>query len=182
MNLRALDTFFCSRGFWWLVLAVGIVLEASALYYQYVLGEPPCVLCIHARLWVLTAILTAIIALLGFNNSWIRGSAHAGLLVSLALLAERAWVAVLVERGLYEGQCGMDAGFPQWLPLDQWLPAFFEVWTMCGYTPRVPLGVSMGEALLGIAITGLGVSLLATAWVAKQQWSLRSAAIQAHEG
>ena len=40
--------------FYWLVMAVGAIgLEGVALYYQYAIGEEPCVVCIQVRIWVM---------------------------------------------------------------------------------------------------------------------------------
>ena len=67
-----------------------------------------------------------------------------------------------IERGTYEGACGMDPGFPAWLPLDDWFPNFLQVWTMCGYSPVMPTGLTMVEILtygsallLLVALAGL---------------------------
>jgi len=144
--LLLLMKFVQSRWYWGIVLCVGLALEGVALFYQYILGEPPCVLCIQARFWTLTALL------FGLTGLWTarpmaRGIAHVGLVGALAMLVNRSRISVLVERGEYEGQCGMDAGFPFWLALDEWLPQIFEVQTMCGYTPNFIFGLSMGEGL-----------------------------------
>ena len=40
------------RRYWAILILVGIALECSALYYQYVLGEWPCLLCIHIRMLI----------------------------------------------------------------------------------------------------------------------------------
>jgi disulfide bond formation protein DsbB len=79
------------------------------------------------------------------------------------MLTARSNTAVLVERGLYDGQCGMDPGFPAWFALDEWLPQVFEVWTMCGYTPNFLFGLTMGEGLLYGAVALLLVALAALA-------------------
>lgn len=155
-----LQHFSQSKLYWVLVMLVGVSLEGIALFYQYVLDEPPCVLCIQARVWVLLGILVAIVMLFVHRVSLARIVGHLGLVVSLALLLNRSWIALLVERGQYDGQCGMDAGFPGWLPLDAWLPQMFEVQTMCGYTPMMPFGVSMGEALTGGSLILLMLALV----------------------
>jgi len=50
------------RRYWAALVLVGIAMEAAALYYQYVLDEWPCVLCIHVRIWVMAFILLGIVA------------------------------------------------------------------------------------------------------------------------
>lgn len=160
--IQWLQSFFASRWYWFAVFAVGALLEAVALFYQYVLGEPPCVLCIQVRFWVMVGMLCAVPAMLAPRRLAVQLVACLGLLISLLMMLNRSYIAVLVERSQYDGQCGMDPGFPGWLPLDVWLPALFEVWTMCGYTPQFLLGLTMGEALVISALLLLAVALLAS--------------------
>jgi len=161
--LQQLNLFVHSRWYWLVVIFVGVSLEAVALFYQYGLGEPPCVLCIQARVWVLVGIVFATTGLFLNRIMAIRLVAQAGLLGGLAMLWNRSWTTVQVERGLYEGQCGMDAGFPAWFALDEWIPQVFEVWTMCGYTPNFLFGLSMGEGLLYGSMVLFAVALFAAA-------------------
>lgn len=165
--LRLLSSFVHSRGYWLAVVAVGIGMEAVALYYQYILNEPPCALCIQSRAFTLLGVLFGLVGLLMVRFSLFSYIAQIGLVASLALLWRVSLEAVLVERGVMESTCGMDPGFPSWLPLDQWLPQVFEVWTMCGYTPEFIFGMTMGEGLLYgtmtlffIAVAALLVQLL----------------------
>jgi len=144
--LSLLMKFAQSRWYWGIVVCAGLALEGVALFYQYILGEPPCVLCIQARFWTLTGLLFGLLGL-WTERPLARGIAHVGLVSALVLLINRSRISVLVERGEYEGQCGMDAGFPSWFALDDWLPQIFEVQTMCGYTPNFILGLTMGEGL-----------------------------------
>ena len=39
------------RLLWWAIFALGSSLLIAALYWQYVLGDDPCQVCIQARLW-----------------------------------------------------------------------------------------------------------------------------------
>ena len=50
--------------YWIFLIVLGLSMEAAALYYQYVLEEWPCVLCIHIRIWILGFVAVAILALL----------------------------------------------------------------------------------------------------------------------
>lgn len=161
MNLQ-LSKFVHSLWYWLAVLITALSLEGIALFYQYGLGEPPCVLCIQARFWVLVGAIFALVGLVLRKSLAGRLIAQGGIIVGLVMLLNRSYIAVLVERGQYEGQCGMDPGFPAWMPLDTWFPQVFEVWTMCGYTPNFLFGLSMGEGLvLGGGIL-LAIALAAT--------------------
>ena len=51
------------KRYWALLILVGLALEGGALYYQYVLDEWPCVLCIHVRILVMAFMLIALLGL-----------------------------------------------------------------------------------------------------------------------
>jgi disulfide bond formation protein DsbB len=140
------------QGFWVLWLTLGITLESVALYYQYVLDEPPCVLCIQFRLLVALLIIVGLLGV-GLKNTRLGHS-----LLSLTLLLtsvgmlERAYQLVGTERGFVLGECSMSLGFPQWFAIDQWIPWLFGVQTTCGYTPIIAWGISMAEGLMAMSI------------------------------
>lgn len=161
--VKQLQSFVHSLWYWLAVIVTGLALEGVALFYQYGLGEPPCVLCIQARFWVLAGVVMAIGGLITRKMLAGRVVFQVGLIGAIAMLTARSNTAVLVERGLYEGQCGMDPGFPAWFALDEWLPQVFEVWTMCGYTPNFLFGLTMGEGLYYGAIVLMLVALAALA-------------------
>ncbi len=157
-----------SLWYWISVIAVCVSLECVALFYQYVLNEPPCVLCIQARFWVFVGIIAAIFGAVLHKRPMTRVAVQLTIIGALIGLLSRSWTSVLVERGLYEGQCGMDAGFPAWFALDAWFPQVFEVWAMCGYTPFFIFGLTMGEGLvygaailLLIALAVIGIQIKA---------------------
>jgi len=157
----------CSRRSYWIALALfGIALEAAALYYQYARDEWPCVLCIHVRIWVLTFVLIALLAIF-FTRSRVAMRIFHGLsaLVMLAL-AERSWQVLAIERGWIFGDCDMDLGMPDWFALDSWLPAVFEVQTSCGYTPFVFLQITLAEILMVVSVLLVAASLVlfAASW------------------
>jgi disulfide bond formation protein DsbB len=151
--LNILATVSRSRWYWLVLLVLGLSLEGIALYYQYVAGYGPCVLCIQVRIGVLALMLVALLGL-AVHRAW-AGSLAAHLLATLVLagLAQRAWLLLGIERGFVEGECSFDLGLPAWLALDRWFPAVFQVHEACGYTPTLPLGFTMAEALL--PFTGL---------------------------
>jgi disulfide bond formation protein DsbB len=152
------------RGFqklyWMLLFVLGLGLEASALFHQYVLGEWPCVLCIHVRIWVLGFTLVALIALFTGSNRWLQRGLHLVNSVMMLGFAERSWQTLAVERGWVFGDCNMESGLPPWFALDKWFPAMFEVQTACGYTPVIIFNITMAEILLALSSVLLLVSLL----------------------
>jgi len=146
--------------YWILLLVLGLSLEFSALFYQYVFGEWPCVLCIHIRIWVLGFIVVAILALLVDGNRWLMRGLH---LVNTGMMTgfvERSWQTLAVERGWVFGDCNMESGLPPWFALDKWFPALFEVQTACGYTPIILFNITMAEMLLAISSVLLLISVL----------------------
>ena len=135
-------------------------MEAVALYYQYVLDEWPCVLCIHVRIWVSGFIVLAILALLIKHSGWATRFFHLTNSLLMIGFVERSWQTLAVERGWVFGDCNMDAGLPNWFALDQWFPALFEVKASCGYTPFIIFETSMAEILMVTSSGLLLVSLI----------------------
>jgi disulfide bond formation protein DsbB len=158
------------RRYWAALILIGLVLEGAALYYQYVLDEWPCVLCIHVRIWVFAFILLGIVAIFCIRSKWLMRVAH-GLNIGIMIaLLERSWRVLAVERGWIFGDCDMDLGMPSWFALDQWFPALFEVQTSCGYTPILLLEISMAESLLVISalLLIMGTAVFIASWADQQ--------------
>ncbi len=154
------------RRYWAGLILLGVGLEGGALYYQYVLDEWPCVLCIHVRIWIVAFILLALIAIFCTSSTFITRLAH-GLNAAIMIgLVERSWRVLAVERGWIFGDCDMDLGMPAWFAVDQWLPSLFEVQTACGYTPLILFDITMAESLLVIS----ALMLIMTAAVFIASW------------
>ena len=148
--------------YWLALLLAGLVSEGVALFYQHVLDEMPCVLCIHVRLLVLALLLVALLAMFLRHFKWTNVLVHLLTVVVAAGLLERSWQLLGTERGFTFGDCGLDPGFPEWLPLDAWFPAVFQVETSCGYTPELLFGITMAEALIVFSAAFVLVSLAMT--------------------
>jgi len=137
-----------NRAIWLVLIALCLAMEVIALYYQYQLNEPPCVVCIHVRI-----LLASLIILLG-SGYLIRRFLLARVTVLLALLVnsgvliERSLELLGTERGIIMGSCSFNLGLPAWLALDQWFPFIFKVHSSCGYTPELLFGITMAEGLL----------------------------------
>ena len=149
--LKRLTHIAHSTWYWVVLILLGVIQEAFALYYQHVLDYEPCVLCIHVRLLVLSVIIVAVAVLLLRKLAWATFIAHAITSLCLVVLLERSWQLYATEHGMTMGACGFDLGLPAWLAFDQWLPFMFEVRASCGYTPILPFGITMAEALLVIS-------------------------------
>jgi len=160
--LRSLATIGRSSWYWLAIIFTGLAMESVALFYQYGLDYGPCVLCIHIRIWVMAIVLLAILALLIRHNRALLITAHILSVVAVAGLLERSWMTFAVERNLVEGSCTMSTGLPTWFALDQWFPAVFEAWELCGWTPELLFGITMAEGLLVMASAALVLTLLVT--------------------
>lgn len=144
-----------SKLFWIALIVLGLSMEGVALFYQYVIEEPPCILCIHFRLLFIAAIVLSLIGLM-LRSKWL-----ARFLVSLSLLgvagfmAERSYQLLGTEKGFVLGECSMDLGYPAWFAIDKWVPWLFQPMTSCGYTPKLLFGITMAEALSVFSVVGI---------------------------
>lgn len=155
-----LNSMGSSFGYWILVLLFSVALEAVGLYYQYVLNEWPCVLCIHVRIWVMILILVALAGLFLRKHRIFCSASHIAMAAAAIGMLERAWLLLGTERGTLQAECGIDLGMPAWFAIDKWLPQIFGVWTSCGYTPELLFGITMAEGLLVISMALALTSLL----------------------
>jgi disulfide bond formation protein DsbB len=147
-----------SRWYWLTIALFGIALLGVALYYQYALGDEPCQVCIHARLWVVAFTLIALVMLITPQIKILRILGNGGVLIAGVGLTERARYLYRLENGIGDGSCQFQLGMPDWFAVDRWMPWLFEVRNLCSFTPEMLFGVSMAESLMASAI---GISLLA---------------------
>lgn len=150
-----------SRGrlYWAALVVFGVALELAALYYQYVLDEWPCVLCIHVRIWVFAFILVGLAALVLQRSLAAIRVCHGLTVIAMAGLLERSYQVLAIERGWVFGDCDLDLGMPAWFAIDKWFPWIFEVQTSCGYTPLIIFNISMAEMLMAFSVLLLLASL-----------------------
>lgn len=146
--------------YWLTIIFVSIASIAVALYYQHALGEDPCVLCIHVRLWTLAFVAVGILGLLMNSLAYGRLLAHA-LSVGVAIgFFERSYMTFGVERGFIESSCSISLGLPDWFAVDKWFPSMFEALGMCGQSPVLFSGITMAELLF---VGAIGALLLCSA-------------------
>lgn len=151
-----------SPWYWLFLILLGLSMEGIALAYQHIWEEPPCVLCIHVRLWTAGIVLVAIAALLVRNTRLPAFVPHILSAFVMAGMFERAYQLLGIERGTIMGDCSFNLGLPDWLAIDKWFPALFEVETTCGYTPELLFGITMAEALIVMSAGLFLVSLILT--------------------
>ena len=160
--MKALSHVLQTRWYWISLFVAGVALLTVALYYQYVLGDEPCQVCIHARLWVVALTLIALLMIAAPQKTALRIAANAGVLVASVGLTERARYLYRLENGIGDGSCQFQLGMPDWFAIDRWMPWLFEVRNLCSFTPEMLFGLSMAESLMAI---GALLSLVAAGGV-----------------
>lgn len=138
-----------SRPFWRLLAASALLLLSSALYLQYAIGIAPCVFCIYQRVALCGSVLAALIALLQPRFGWLRGSALLLWSYSAWRGLQVAWLQSQLQRGGAPWLiCPFKPQFPEWLPLDHWLPWLFEATGECHLSIPTLLYLTIPQWLL----------------------------------
>ena len=145
------------RVFWLLVLISALGLEATALFFQYVMNLEPCVLCVYERLAVAGIGLAGLLGLIAPGSALIRYPAYLLWGASTAWGLSLAMEHVGFQFGSVDLKCEFFANFPAWFKLDEWFPAVFTPtgyctdiqWQFLGFTmPQWMIVVYSGYLLL----------------------------------
>jgi len=132
----------------WLLLAISAFgLEASALYFQYIMDLKPCIMCVYQRLAIAAIFFAGVlgyiapkvllIRLLGFGL-WGVGAIW-GLIIALEHVEMQSAAMSLFFT------CDFIPNFPTWAPLHEWLPFLFEASGDCGEISWQFLSYSMPQ-------------------------------------
>ena len=148
-----LQTLSQNSGYWLSYIVAGTAMLAAALYFQHVLEELPCVMCIQMRLLILLLILFALAGLLSRNYKTANVLANLSVVVVASGMLERSYMLLGTERGFVIADCGFSLGLPAWFAIEDWLPWLARIETSCGYTPVLAFGITMAEALTAVSIT-----------------------------
>ena len=140
------------RLYWTLYIVMGVGLLSIALFYQYMLEELPCVVCIQIRLWFSLLVLVAIVGIILRKHILLNLLAQSALVITAIGLVERSYLLLGTERGFIFADCGFNAGLPEWFAIEQWMPWLYQVETSCGYTPEMLFGITMAEALMLLSV------------------------------
>ena len=148
-----LQRFTQSRLAWGLLFISALVLEISALFFQYEMKLDPCVMCIYIRVAMLGLMIAGIIGLLAPKSliarvlglaTWIT-SAVWGLKLALELNEMQVNPSPFAT-------CSFFPEFPSFMPLDKWLPSVFSPTGMCSDLPWTFLSISMVQWMIGIFV------------------------------
>lgn len=138
-----------SKFFWIFGILYLISMESVALFYQYVLEDAPCALCVQIRAWTMGALISAALYQFVLKNTFVLN--HLSILSTIGFLSGGLYTSYLaygVENGTIFSTCSIGSGFPSWLPLDKWVPFLFEAKGLCGKSPEMLWGLTMTESLL----------------------------------
>ncbi|WP_024870741.1 disulfide bond formation protein DsbB [Tolumonas lignilytica] len=117
---------------WAILFGSTLFLEICGMVFQHVMGLQPCVMCIYQRIAILGIMSGAIIGFLNPKNLLVRWS---GLLIWAYSSVEGLRLALRhTDIQLHPSPfntCDLYVAFPQWLPLDQWMPWFFKATGDC---------------------------------------------------
>lgn len=131
---------------WMLLSGSALLLMLIALYFQYVMGLAPCIMCVYQRAAIAGIFLAALLGGVGRQQWPLRWLGYTGWLVAAGWGLKIAHDQVVLEQLVASGgfaTCGLFAEFPRWLVLDVWLPELFKPTGMCGEIAWQFLGYSM---------------------------------------
>lgn len=158
--LRYLNQCSRGRGAWLLMALIAFILELVALWFQHVMLLKPCALCIYERC-ALFGIMVAGLAGAIAPKTPLRYLAVAIWLYSAWKGVELTWQHTMMQlRPSPFMTCDFAARFPDWLPLDKWLPQIFAATGDCLVRQWQFLTLEMPQWLLGVFSVWLVIGIL----------------------
>ncbi|QIR14385.1 disulfide bond formation protein DsbB [Shewanella aestuarii] len=144
-----LQHFAHSRLSWGLLFFSGLVLEIAALYFQYYMDYAPCVMCIYIRVAVLGIMISALIGAVNPKFWLLRFAGMLGWIISAVWGAKLAFELneMQVNPSPFS-TCSFFPEFPEFMPLDEWLPQIFSPTGMCGESVWSFLSISMVQWMI----------------------------------
>lgn len=163
----SLHTFSKSRLSWVLLLVFVLFFEACALFFQHVMILAPCVMCIYERVAMLGIGGSAIVGLIAPGNPLFRwlGLAGWGYSAYRGLMLALQHVDYQFNPSPFK-TCDIFVTFPDWAPLNQWIPWMFEANGDCSKIVWQFLTLSMPQWLVII----FAVNLLVLAFIVISQF------------
>lgn len=139
------------RRSWLLLFVVATSFELTALFFQYVMGFQPCVMCIYQRTAMLGIAFAGLIGAVAPANVLCRLAGYLlwGYSAVKGLLLAIEHVGIQTNPSPFF-TCDFAPDFPQWLKLDQLIPAFFQATGDCADISWVFAGYSMSQWMIVI--------------------------------
>jgi len=131
----------------WLALSgVAIALEMTALYFQYVMGLSPCVMCIYQRTAILGVAFAGLIGAIAPQQFMLRLAGYGlwGFSSIKGLLIALEHVTIQTTQSPFFS-CDFRPNFPDWLKLDELIPTFFRAQGDCADISWSWMGWSMSQ-------------------------------------
>lgn len=146
----------------WVLLALtGMGLEASALFFQYVMELSPCVLCVYERVAIMGIIFAGLVGAIAPSNPIFRFSGFALWFISAAnsLIIAIEHVDIQFNPSPFS-TCDFFPNFPTWAPLNDWAPWLFNPTGFCDEINWQFLSFSMPQWLVFISSVYLAVAVV----------------------
>ena len=136
------------RSAWLTLLVCTISFELCALFFEHFMGLKPCVMCIYERVAMAGIIIAAIVGLLAPKNTTLRvtGLAAWGYSAYQGLHLTIEHVGFQLHPSPFS-TCDLFVNFPQWAPLNHWMPWMFEAYGECSKIVWHFLGLTMPQCL-----------------------------------
>lgn len=130
-----------TRLYWLCVVLISFGFEVCGYYFQYVMDLKPCEMCVYERAGFAAILIIGLFVLIHPKTlkyigipAWIYAS-----VMSLQIAVEH----IDAETNIF-AQCNAVIEAKRfWIPLDQWLPSFFNPTGTCGDIPWSFMGFSM---------------------------------------
>lgn len=154
----ALSSWVEQKWSWALLFVSALLLELSALYFQYGMELKPCIMCIYQRTAVFGVMLAALLPLL-HNNVLTRivGFVAWGVSAIWGLLIAMEHVDLQNETNPFFSSCEIVPNFPSFMPLHTWIPDLFAATGDCGDIDWVFMDMSMPQWMIAIFAIYTGI-------------------------
>lgn len=144
------------RLFWFLLTLSAFLLEMIALFFQYGMDLQPCVLCIYQRCAIWGIFIAGIIGMI--QPKWLIFRFIAFILWIYSAVVGLRFAFKLVEMQFSPslfGFCPLRPDFPDFMPLDLWLPGLFQATGTCGERVWQFLSLEMSQWMIVIFVAYL---------------------------
>ena len=135
-----------SRVGWGLLAGSALLLEGSALWFQYGMGLDPCVMCVYERVALFGLMLAGLLGASYPRWLMVRLAGYLvwGISAAWGLLLALEHVGIQSDRTAALS-CSFAPEFPAWAKLDEWLPSVFLPTGYCDDVQWEWLSLTMAE-------------------------------------
>jgi disulfide bond formation protein DsbB len=129
-----LGTLPLSKKAWALLALSAAIFEITALFFQYAMGLEPCIMCIYQRTAMLGLFAAGVIGFINPQSLPLRwlGYATWGISSIWGWLIAREHIDMQTTTDPFAFTCDIVPNFPSFMPLHEWIPAFFAATGDCG--------------------------------------------------